>query len=740
MDSVTKPFQYLDAHEEMGSHYHSGSFDLMNFSGDAQSCYQNSDIFHQAYGEQLTNMNSFGGPAPASGSKVSLESYHDSESNKWSMSPYIVETPLTSCSTGGSGDFCNSFEKTHFMNRSSSFFIAEQYNTTSAQAPVQVSPYAKLLSTSQCSENLGTTYSKASNSLKSCVNLPIMHHGLSPDSPSSRKLHDSMLEPRSSTIAKTCISDAEKIGLPLAGLSYGESSSLLCSFAPELFSDVVNNPLDLTPEIFLSMHPKNVQVQLKHVADDAAIQINESMASVRSASSRFNESDNIACSMNSRSSAKQVEHSISAAVNSLALESERNDNSSLSSTRPLSDNDLFEGVGLDMRPSSFLHELWDDVSMPIGDISCSNMGADISDCISAMETGSIHGASKGLFSDSGLQQLLDAVVVNSVNKTSVNRSGAKYVHSVSGLNLEHQFSPIMDGPREFRKQPPSVGLPSLSGTSKLLLSNPDIVHGSSKQTLPNSNICSWIDDSCSINTEGSAMNQSIKPEESAKVKKRARPGESTRPRPKDRQQIQDRLKELREIVPNGAKCSIDALLDKTIKHMLFLQSVTKYADKLKQADEPKIIREESGVVMKDNPGGVTGGGATWAYEVAGQTMVCPIIVEDLTPPGQMLVEMLCEERGLFLEIADIIRGFGLIILKGVMEIRECKIWARFLVEANREVTRMDIFLSLIQLLQQNSCLRSGDLITKVVDKEAPQFPSCHQSPISIPAGIPNRLQ
>ena len=36
-------------------------------------------------------------------------------------------------------------------------------------------------------------------------------------------------------------------------------------------------------------------------------------------------------------------------------------------------------------------------------------------------------------------------------------------------------------------------------------------------------------------------------------KKRARPGESTRPRPRDRQQIQDRVKELREIVPNGAK-------------------------------------------------------------------------------------------------------------------------------------------------------------------------------------------
>lgn len=42
--------------------------------------------------------------------------------------------------------------------------------------------------------------------------------------------------------------------------------------------------------------------------------------------------------------------------------------------------------------------------------------------------------------------------------------------------------------------------------------------------------------------------------------------------------------------------------------------------------------------------------------------------------------MLCEERGLFLEIADIIRGLGLTILKGVMETRTDKIWARFAVE------------------------------------------------------------
>lgn len=38
-------------------------------------------------------------------------------------------------------------------------------------------------------------------------------------------------------------------------------------------------------------------------------------------------------------------------------------------------------------------------------------------------------------------------------------------------------------------------------------------------------------------------------------KRRARPGENQKPRPRDRQLIQDRIKELRELVPNGVKVS-----------------------------------------------------------------------------------------------------------------------------------------------------------------------------------------
>ncbi|KAL8535575.1 hypothetical protein ACS0TY_011271 [Phlomoides rotata] len=171
-------------------------------------------------------------------------------------------------------------------------------------------------------------------------------------------------------------------------------------------------------------------------------------------------------------------------------------------------------------------------------------------------------------------------------------------------------------------------------------------------------------------------------------KKKAKPG--TRPRPKDRQMIQDRLSELRELIPNGEKMSIDRLLERTIRHLNFMQSLTKHAATLKQIDEPKS--EEV----------INNGGVTWACEVGDQNMICPLIVEDLSTPGQMLIEMLCEEQGLFLEIVDIIRGFGLSIHKGVMEVHETnKIWAHFMVEAegNRCISRHEIFSSLIQLLQ-----------------------------------------
>ncbi|KAL0329158.1 UNVERIFIED_CONTAM: Transcription factor [Sesamum radiatum] len=159
----------------------------------------------------------------------------------------------------------------------------------------------------------------------------------------------------------------------------------------------------------------------------------------------------------------------------------------------------------------------------------------------------------------------------------------------------------------------------------------------------------------------------------------------TRSRLKDRQMIHDRLAELRELIPNGERMSIARLLERTIKHLNFMKNLTEQAERLQQIDKTKseIIQEGT---TRDG-----GGGVTWACEVGDQTMVCPLIVEDLSTKGQMLIEILCEEQGLFLEIADTIRGFGFIILKGVMEAHEDKIWAHFVVEAkSRLSSRMSV--------------------------------------------------
>ncbi|KAL4570615.1 hypothetical protein LXL04_026273 [Taraxacum kok-saghyz] len=206
----------------------------------------------------------------------------------------------------------------------------------------------------------------------------------------------------------------------------------------------------------------------------------------------------------------------------------------------------------------------------------------------------------------------------------------------------------------------------------------------------------WVGDHGYSMDGSSTILQAKKQSESSKpIKKKAKPG--TRPRPKDRQMILDRMAELRELIPNGEKMSIDCLLDRTIKHMLFLQSVTKHADRIKQADEPK----QKGVIQNNYSNDPNNNGVTWACELGNQSMICPLIVEDLSTLGQMLIEMLCEEHGFFLEIVDIIRGFGLTILKGVMEVKDEKIWARFIVEteAKRHVTRHEIFAALVQLLQ-----------------------------------------
>ncbi|XP_022752518.1 transcription factor LHW [Durio zibethinus] len=375
--------------------------------------------------------------------------------------------------------------------------------------------------------------------------------------------------------------------------------------------------------------------------------------------------------------------------------------------QPPSWDDLFDVLGADLK-GKLLDGKWTNVLAEGPDMKMQNGVKDTSifrnaqnehsDIFSAKEGKS----DRGIYSGVGTDNLLDAVVssAQSVAKqisdddlscwTTLTKFSNSSVPSSSPtfgqVNISNPVQRELLGglPKSLLK---GGTLPS--GSYRSGCSKDDTGTCSQATSMYGSQISSWVEQGhnsvrdSSVSTAYSKRNDEMtKPN-----RKRLKPGENPRSRPKDRQMIQDRVKELREIVPNGAKCSIDALLEKTIKHMLFLQSVTKHADKLKQTGESKI---------KEN----FEGGTTWAFEVASQSMICPIVVEDLNPPRQMLVKMLCEERGFFLEIADLIRGLGLTILKGVMETRNDKIWARFAVEANRDVTRVEIFMSLVHLLEQ----------------------------------------
>ncbi|KAK5846129.1 transcription factor bHLH157 [Gossypium arboreum] len=338
--------------------------------------------------------------------------------------------------------------------------------------------------------------------------------------------------------------------------------------------------------------------------------------------------------------------------------------------------DLFDGVGLDYAFGKTGESL-EDIIVPLLHGDNATVTSGMSETVSQLDVRAMNGKRKGLFSELGLEKLLDGVN----NSSHATKSSVEDQLSImKRRKTESSSSSFCQG--QF------VGL-SYSGGSM----NP--VHHShtifNKDIHRKSQVGAWIDYSYSVNGGQAVAATSKKP-----GKKRAKPGESTRPRPKDRQLIQDRIKELRGIIPhNGKPLSIDHLLEQTIKYLIFLQGVTKYADKIKQADEPKIIGNEDGMLPKHN---MISGGATWAFEVGAQSI--PIVVKDLNPPGQMLIEMLCEDQGFFLEIANVIRGIGLNILRAVMELQEDKIWARFIVEAKEQVERTCIIWSLLPLLQQ----------------------------------------
>ncbi|CAM0147451.1 unnamed protein product, partial [Urochloa decumbens] len=310
---------------------------------------------------------------------------------------------------------------------------------------------------------------------------------------------------------------------------------------------------------------------------------------------------------------------------------------------PSADNDLFGMFGAEF--NQFTQSVgaglvtWTGAESQNSDrnVPKSSKYLDSSPLFSSLDT-ELH--CSGMFSLTESDQLLDAVISN------INPGGKQCPDDSASCKTTLTDVPSTShlGPNDL-KRCESSGIPSVlvKHESAQFVKQPCSFDKSEDGCLSQNNgmhksqIRLWIESGQNTKCESASASNSKGVDAPSKAnRKRSRPGESTKPRPKDRQLIQDRIKELRELVPNGAKCSIDGLLEKTVKHMLFLQSVTKNADKLKDSTESKILGDENGPLWKD----YFEGGATWAFDVGSQSMTCPIIVEDLDRPRQMLVEVM----------------------------------------------------------------------------------------------------
>ncbi|ESQ51713.1 hypothetical protein EUTSA_v10016331mg [Eutrema salsugineum] len=281
--------------------------------------------------------------------------------------------------------------------------------------------------------------------------------------------------------------------------------------------------------------------------------------------------------------------------------------------------------------------------------------------------------------DSGPENLLDAVVANVCHSDGNARDDIMSSRSVQSMLTSMEIAEPSGQKKHIIVNPIDSAMNQLPPAEVDRQQNPSDICGAFSSIGFSSTCPSSSSDQFQASLEMPKKN-----------KKRAKPGESSRPRPRDRQLIQDRIKELRELVPNGSKCSIDSLLERTIKHMLFLQNVTKHADKLSKSTNTKMQQKETGTQ-----------GSSCAVEVGGHLQVCSIIVENLNKQGMVLIEMLCEECSHFLEIANVIRSLDLIILRGITEAQGEKTWICFVVESqnNKVMQRMDILWSLVQIFQ-----------------------------------------
>ncbi|KAE8666983.1 Detected protein of confused Function [Hibiscus syriacus] len=255
--------------------------------------------------------------------------------------------------------------------------------------------------------------------------------------------------------------------------------------------------------------------------------------------------------------------------------------------------------------------------------------------------------------ESGSENLLEAVVAN-------------VCHSSSDMKREISFCrPALSSLTKGNTTEPSILTKSTINSAGYSINKSSLVEDNKQDCLNSSDLCGTMSSKAHSSTCFSNYEHHERSSEPDKNnKKRARPGENPR---------------LRQGIDNSFKtCSIDSLLERTIKHMVFLQGITKHADKLGKCADSKMHQKGAGILGSSN----YEQGSSWAVEVGSHLKVCSIVAENINKNGQIRVEPLSEECSHFLEIAEAIRSLGLTILKGFTEVHGEKTWICFVVEFN----------------------------------------------------------
>lgn len=233
-------------------------------------------------------------------------------------------------------------------------------------------------------------------------------------------------------------------------------------------------------------------------------------------------------------------------------------------TRPSGD-DLFDILGMDFKNKLLNCHGLDENTQDIRGITTSTF-INTKDLDSNLFSAKEGISDAGFFSGTGTDHLLDAVVSkahfsakqssedNLSCRTTLTKISTSSVPSSSPtfgrVNLANHMQAGKLQLREAMNKPGMVKTSSFkSGCSR------DDAGNCSQTSGYGSQISSWVEQGSCVKHDNSASTAySKRPDEIGKSnRKRLKPGENPRPRPKDRQMIQDRVKELREIVPNGAK-------------------------------------------------------------------------------------------------------------------------------------------------------------------------------------------